>query len=101
MAWGVYFFAYNRAKDRYLHRAARTAPPGAPPLQRLSPAMHLISAAEAGALVRALHCSLSCVLCPLGSAYQPPWPAWVTICPTASAHMPHPHPRPCCPARSV
>ncbi|EFN53971.1 hypothetical protein CHLNCDRAFT_25287 [Chlorella variabilis] len=42
MAWGIYFFAYNRAKQRY-QRAAGQA--------RLSPGKHLISAAEAGVLV--------------------------------------------------
>ena len=44
VAWGVYFFAYNRAKQRYQRwRGAG---------ERLPPALHLASAAEAGALVR-------------------------------------------------
>ncbi|GAB4819511.1 hypothetical protein N2152v2_006557 [Parachlorella kessleri] len=74
VAWGAYFYTYNRAKERYLRRAAVQEQqqlvslhqqPGKavmfPPAvaqqqqqqvqQRLSPGMHLISAAEAGALV--------------------------------------------------
>ncbi|KAI3431257.1 hypothetical protein D9Q98_004320 [Chlorella vulgaris] len=42
VAWGAYFFAYNRAKQRY-QRASKQA--------RLGPGMHLVSAAEAGVLV--------------------------------------------------
>ncbi|XP_068650185.1 folate transporter 1, chloroplastic isoform X2 [Aristolochia californica] len=42
VSWGLYFFFYNRAKSRYLRRTEK---------QQLSPGLHLISAAEAGALV--------------------------------------------------
>lgn len=41
---GIYFFAYNRAKERYQRRAGSTG-------AKLSPALHLASAAEAGAIV--------------------------------------------------
>ncbi len=39
MAWGLYFFAYNHAKQRYQRNEGQ---------QRLSPALNLLSAAEAG-----------------------------------------------------
>lgn len=42
MAWGIYFFSYNRAKDRYHRKLGAT---------KLRPALHLAAAAEAGALV--------------------------------------------------
>lgn len=42
LAWGIYFFAYNTAKERYHHWTGQT---------KLSPALHLISAAEAGSIV--------------------------------------------------
>lgn len=42
VAWSMYFFAYNQAKQRY-HRMTGQ--------QRLNPAAHLISAVEAGSLV--------------------------------------------------
>ncbi|AQK63135.1 Folate transporter 1 chloroplastic [Zea mays] len=41
VSWGLYFFFYNRAKQRYLQRKN----------DQLHPVHHLISAAEAGALV--------------------------------------------------
>ncbi|XP_066386178.1 folate transporter 1, chloroplastic-like [Miscanthus floridulus] len=41
VSWGLYFFFYNRAKQRYLQRKG----------DQLHPVHHLISAAEAGALV--------------------------------------------------
>ncbi|GAB4848516.1 Folate transporter 1, chloroplastic, variant 2 [Ancistrocladus abbreviatus] len=41
ISWGLYFFFYSRAKQRYSHNEAET----------LSPGLHLASAAEAGALV--------------------------------------------------
>ncbi|KAG2546112.1 folate transporter 1, chloroplastic-like [Panicum virgatum] len=41
VSWGLYFFFYNRAKQRYLQRKD----------DQLHPVQHLISAAEAGALV--------------------------------------------------
>ncbi|KXG37629.1 hypothetical protein SORBI_3001G100800, partial [Sorghum bicolor] len=41
VSWGLYFFFYNRAKQRYLQRKD----------DQLHPVHHLISAAEAGALV--------------------------------------------------
>ncbi|CAN6309468.1 unnamed protein product [Urochloa humidicola] len=41
VSWGLYFFFYNRAKQRYLERKDG----------QLHPVEHLISAAEAGALV--------------------------------------------------
>ncbi|KAF3322913.1 folate transporter 1 [Carex littledalei] len=41
VSWGLYFFFYNRAKQRYSRRRD----------DQLSPAYHLVSAAEAGALV--------------------------------------------------
>ncbi|CAN6315369.1 unnamed protein product [Urochloa humidicola] len=41
VSWGLYFFFYNRAKQRYLERKD----------SQLHPVEHLISAAEAGALV--------------------------------------------------
>ncbi|XP_078159462.1 folate transporter 1 isoform X3 [Carex rostrata] len=40
VSWGLYFFFYNRAKQRYSSRRD----------DQLSPAYHLVSAAEAGAL---------------------------------------------------
>lgn len=42
LAWGIYFFAYNTAKERYHHWTGQA---------KLSPALHLISAAEAGSIV--------------------------------------------------
>lgn len=42
MAWGIYFFTYNHAKERYQKTS---------PQKKLSPAYHLLSAAEAGAVV--------------------------------------------------
>lgn len=59
MAWGAYFFAYNRAKQRW-HRpgsggsgsGSSSVPAGGqmqPP--KLTPVQHLISAVEAGVLV--------------------------------------------------
>jgi hypothetical protein len=57
LAWGAYFFAYNRAKERYQRRAAAAASSqsgrggqgGAQP--KLSPVMHLLSGTEAGVIV--------------------------------------------------
>jgi solute carrier family 25 folate transporter 32 len=43
MAWGIYFFAYNTAKERYRRRDPAQA--------KLSPGLHLASAAEAGSIV--------------------------------------------------
>lgn len=43
VSWGLYFFAYNRAKERYQ---------GVLEQSKLSPQLHLLSAAEAGALAR-------------------------------------------------
>lgn len=42
VAWGVYFFAYNAAKQRYRELTGQT---------RLGPLTHLASAAEAGSIV--------------------------------------------------
>ncbi|PRW05777.1 folate transporter chloroplastic isoform X1 [Chlorella sorokiniana] len=42
LAWGIYFFAYNRAKERYQRSSGQS---------KLSPGWHLVSAAEAGAVV--------------------------------------------------
>lgn len=42
LAWGIYFFAYNTAKERYRRASGQV---------KLSPALHLVSAAEAGCLV--------------------------------------------------
>ena len=42
LSWGIYFFAYNRAKERYQRMLQQT---------KLSPQLHLLSAAEAGSLV--------------------------------------------------
>jgi solute carrier family 25 folate transporter 32 len=42
LAWGVYFFAYNAAKQRYRELTGHT---------RLGPLTHLASAAEAGSIV--------------------------------------------------
>lgn len=42
MAWGIYFFSYNKAKDRYKKSTGRT---------NLPPPLHLAAAAEAGAIV--------------------------------------------------
>jgi hypothetical protein len=42
LSWGIYFFAYNRAKERYQRLLQQT---------KLSPQLHLLSAAEAGTLV--------------------------------------------------
>lgn len=65
MAWGIYFYAYNRAKQRYqrLQRAGNSSgragssgtsgQQGQQQQQRLGPGMHLISAAEAGTVVSA------------------------------------------------
>ncbi|XP_074308925.1 folate transporter 1, chloroplastic isoform X1 [Silene latifolia] len=41
VAWGLFFFFYSRAKQRYSHNAE----------EKLSPGLHLAAAAEAGALV--------------------------------------------------
>lgn len=41
VSWGIYFAGYNRAKARYQRRAGD---------QKLGPQMHLLAAAEAGAL---------------------------------------------------
>ncbi|PSC71946.1 metal ABC transporter permease [Micractinium conductrix] len=58
LAWGVYFFAYNRAKQRYQRQQLRRSGGGGSgggaqqqQQQRLGPAMHLLSAAEAGTVV--------------------------------------------------
>jgi len=42
MAWGIYFFSYNKAKDRYKKSTGRT---------NLPPPLHLAAAAEAGTIV--------------------------------------------------
>lgn len=42
VSWGVYFAGYNRAKARYQRQAG---------VQKLPPQMHLLAAAEGGALV--------------------------------------------------
>ncbi|XP_077248004.1 folate transporter 1 isoform X3 [Tasmannia lanceolata] len=42
ISWGLYFFFYSRAKQRYLRGSEE---------QMLSPGLHLLSAAEAGSLV--------------------------------------------------
>ena len=42
VAWGLYFFSYNRAKDRHQRRTGQ---------DRLPPPLHLASAAEAGVVV--------------------------------------------------
>ena len=42
LSWGIYFFAYNRAKERYQRLLQQS---------KLSPQLHLLSAAEAGSLV--------------------------------------------------
>lgn len=42
VAWGIYFFAYNTAKDRYKRLTGQT---------NVGPLLHLASAAEAGSLV--------------------------------------------------
>lgn len=44
MAWGVYFFTYNRAKERHRARQGSSG--------KLPAHLHLASAAEAGTLVR-------------------------------------------------
>jgi hypothetical protein len=49
LSWGIYFFTYNKARERY-HRLSN--------FQRLSPQLTLLSAAEAGAVVRAALCTL-------------------------------------------
>uniref|UniRef100_A0A7N0UXA3 Folate transporter 1, chloroplastic n=1 Tax=Kalanchoe fedtschenkoi TaxID=63787 RepID=A0A7N0UXA3_KALFE len=41
VSWGLYFFFYSRAKERYLKNRE----------EKLTPGLHLVSAAEAGALV--------------------------------------------------
>ncbi|CAN6440608.1 unnamed protein product [Victoria cruziana] len=41
LSWGLYFFFYSRAKERYLKRRE----------DRLGPGLHLVSSAEAGVLV--------------------------------------------------
>ncbi|KAL4423143.1 hypothetical protein ABPG77_007796 [Micractinium sp. CCAP 211/92] len=60
IAWGVYFYAYNRAKQRYQRlqqlgsggsRGSSTSSRAGQPQQRLGAGMHLLSAAEAGAVV--------------------------------------------------
>ena len=60
LAWGIYFFAYNRAKERYRRYQGGSGGSGVPgkgggaavpPPAKLSPGMHLLSAAEAGAMV--------------------------------------------------
>lgn len=48
MAWSIYFWAYNRAKQRHQRRRVDG---GGVAGARLPPALHLASAAEAGALV--------------------------------------------------
>ncbi|KAL9241664.1 hypothetical protein vseg_015748 [Gypsophila vaccaria] len=45
VSWGLFFFFYSRAKQRYSHNADRNAD------EKLSPGRHLAAAAEAGALV--------------------------------------------------
>lgn len=42
LSWGLYFSAYNRAKERYQKSSGQT---------KLAPQLHLLSAAEAGCLV--------------------------------------------------
>ena len=42
VSWGIYFSAYNRAKERYQKSSGQT---------KLAPQLHLLSAAEAGCLV--------------------------------------------------
>ncbi|KAL3144844.1 hypothetical protein ABBQ38_001950 [Trebouxia sp. C0009 RCD-2024] len=42
LSWGIYFSAYNRAKERYQKSSGQT---------KLAPQLHLLSAAEAGCLV--------------------------------------------------
>lgn len=44
VAWGVYFFTYNRAKERYRAWQGSSG--------KLPAHLHLASAAEAGTLVR-------------------------------------------------
>ena len=83
IAWGVYFYAYNRAKQRYQRLQQRSAsgsgggragPAGggsaSQPPQRLGAGMHLLSAAEAGAVVR-LGASVCCcvLLCAAGRCW--------------------------------
>ncbi len=45
LSWGLYFSAYNRAKERYQKSSGQT---------KLAPQLHLLSAAEAGCLVSPL-----------------------------------------------
>lgn len=66
MAWGIYFYAYNRAKQRYLRMQQRSSSGGSrgalggaasaaqPQHPRLGAGKHLLSAAEAGAVVSRL-----------------------------------------------
>ncbi|KAL8168411.1 hypothetical protein V2J09_009910 [Rumex salicifolius] len=52
VSWGLYFFFYGRAKERYARNRD----------EKLSPALHLASAAEAGALIKTLQRSFPIIL---------------------------------------
>lgn len=43
VSWGLYFMAYNQAKQRWQRNGST---------EQLSPVQHLLSAAEGGAVVR-------------------------------------------------
>ena len=87
VAWGVYFFAYNAAKQRYRELTGQT---------RLGPLTHLASAAEAGSIVcfitnpiwvvkTRLQLQKQIVLQTVGTHRAPPTPSMPTSAGAAAA----------------